>query len=175
MAALFVTACGGGGESAAPAPAAPQRGMLLQNPPVLVGSYSVADLLAQLAASDVAKLLLPLAYTPRCAINVYQLEYGTVGGASEPTSASGALMIATGTDAACSGARPVVLHALGTSTDRNFNIADKSNGANPEGLLLAAVFDGATDGGEAAVLADYHVGLVAPFCAAAVRIFFDGS
>jgi dienelactone hydrolase len=138
--ALFLVACGGGGGSMAPAPAAPQRGTLLQSPPVLLASYSVSDLLAQLAASDVGKLLLPLAYTPRCAINVYQLDYETVGGASEPTSASGALMIATGTDAACSGARPVVLYAHGTSTDRNFNIADLSDNANPEGLLLAAVF-----------------------------------
>jgi hypothetical protein len=32
----------------------------------------------------------------------------------------------------------------------------------------------AADGGEAAVLADYHAGLVAPFCVAAVRAFFDG-
>jgi len=138
--ALLLVACGGSGGSTPPAPAAPQRGTLLQNPPTLLASYSVSDLLAQLAASDVAKLLLPLAFTPRCAINVYQLEYETVGGASEPTSASGALMVATGTDAACSGARPVVLYAHGTSTDRNFNIADISNGANAEGLLLAAVF-----------------------------------
>ena len=139
--ALLLVACGGGsGESAAPPPAAPARGTLLQNPPTLLASYSVSELLAQLAASDVAKLLLPLAYTPRCAINVHQLDYETVGGASEPTSASGALMIATGTDAACSGPRPVVLYAHGTSTDRNFNIADISNGANAEGLILAAVF-----------------------------------
>ena len=138
--ALLLAACGGGGDNTASAPTAPQRGTLLQSPPLLVASYSVADLLAQLAASDVGKLLLPLAYTPRCAINVYQLDYETVGGASEPTSASGALMVATGTDAACSGGRPVVLYAHGTSTDRNFNIADLSNNANPEGLLLAAVF-----------------------------------
>jgi hypothetical protein len=84
--------------------------------------------------------LLQLAYTPKCAIDVYQLQYETVGGASEPTTASGGLMVATGTDATCSGARPVVLYAHGTSTDRNFNIADLSNSANAEGLLLAAVF-----------------------------------
>jgi predicted esterase len=107
---------------------------------MLLASYSVAGLLAQLAGSDVGKPLLPLAYTPKCAIDVYQLEYETVGGASEPTTASGALMIATGTDAACTGARPVLLYAHGTNADRNFNIADLSNSANAEGLLLAAVF-----------------------------------
>ncbi len=144
MTALLLVACGGADQNAAPAPAStPPRGTLLQSPPALVASYSVADLLAQLAGNDVGKLLLPLAYTPQCAINVYQLEYETVGGASEPTTASGALMIATGTDAACSGARPVLLYAHGTSTDRNFNIADLSNSANAEGLLLAAVFSSA--------------------------------
>jgi predicted esterase len=100
----------------------------------------VADLLAQLAASDVGELVLQLAYTPKCAIDVYHLEYETVGGAAEPTTASGALMIATGTDAACSGARPIVLYAHGTNTDRNFNIAAINSSTNPEGLLLAAVF-----------------------------------
>jgi hypothetical protein len=140
MTAILLVACGGG-KNSAPAPTAtPPRGALLQSPPARLASYSVADLLAQLAVSDVGKLLLQLAYTPQCAIDVYQLKYETVGGASEPTSASGALMIATGTDAACTGARPIVLYAHGTSTDRNFNIADLNHGANAEGLLLAAVF-----------------------------------
>jgi hypothetical protein len=119
----------------------PQRGTLLQSPPALVASYSVADLVDQLDNSDVGKLLLQqLAYAPKCAIDVYHIEYETVGGASEPTTASGALMVATGTDATCSGARPVLLYAHGTNTDRNFDIADLSNSANAEDLLLAAVF-----------------------------------
>jgi predicted esterase len=139
LTAILLVACGGG-ENGALAPATPQRGTLLQSPPTRLASYSVTDLLAQLAVSDVGKLLLQLAYTPKCAIDVYQLKYETVGGTSELTSASGALMIATGTDAACTGARPVVLYAHGTSTDRNFNIADLGNAANAEGLLLAAVF-----------------------------------
>jgi dipeptidyl aminopeptidase/acylaminoacyl peptidase len=99
----------------------------------------VADLVDQLDNSDIGKLLLQLANTPKCAIDVYHIEYETVGGASETTTASGALMVATGTDATCSGARPVLLYAHGTNTDRNFDIADL-NSANAEGLLLAAVF-----------------------------------
>ena len=39
---------------------------------------------------------------------------------------------------------------------------------------VAAVAGGATDGGQAAVLADYHAQLVPPFCLAAVKSFFDG-
>jgi hypothetical protein len=38
----------------------------------------------------------------------------------------------------------------------------------------AAVNAGATDGGASAVLADYHAGLVPPFCVYAVKSFFDG-
>jgi hypothetical protein len=138
--ALLLAACGGGGDNGAQGPGTPARGALLQSPPEMVASYSVADLLVLLTTNDIDKVLLQLAYTPKCAIDVYHLEYETVGAASEPTTASGALMIATGTDAACSGPRPIVLYAHGTSTDRTFDIADLSNGANAEGLLLAAVF-----------------------------------
>jgi alpha/beta superfamily hydrolase len=138
LAAFLLAACGGTDPNAGQSASPPPRGALLHSPPVKLASYSVADLLVQLAGNDVDKLLLQLAYTPKCAIDVYQLEYETVGGASEPTTASGALMISTGSDAACSGARPVVLYAHGTSADRNFNIADVS--ANTEGFLLAAIF-----------------------------------
>jgi pimeloyl-ACP methyl ester carboxylesterase len=39
---------------------------------------------------------------------------------------------------------------------------------------VAAIAGGATDGGHAAMLADYHARLVPPFCLAAVKSFFDG-
>ncbi len=43
-----------------------------------------------------------------------------------------------------------------------------------EGLVrAAAIAGGATDGGDAAVLEDYHAGLVPPFCLSAVKAFFD--
>jgi hypothetical protein len=37
----------------------------------------------------------------------------------------------------------------------------------------SAILGGATDGGDAAVLAAYHAGLVPPFCLTAVKSFFD--
>jgi hypothetical protein len=40
-------------------------------------------------------------------------------------------------------------------------------------VRAAAVAGGATDGGDAAVLADYHAGLVPPFCFLAAKSFFD--
>jgi hypothetical protein len=39
---------------------------------------------------------------------------------------------------------------------------------------VAAIAGGASDGGHAAVLEDYHARLVPPFCLAAVKSFFDG-
>src|ERR1700730_3825311 len=83
--AVLFAGCGGsdkGGSTPAPIP---QRGQLLQSPPTLLASYSVTDLLAKLAVNDAGKLLLQLAYTPKCAIDVYHLEHETVGGPSEPT------------------------------------------------------------------------------------------
>jgi poly(3-hydroxybutyrate) depolymerase len=41
-------------------------------------------------------------------------------------------------------------------------------------IAAQAIADGATDGGAAAVLEAYHAELVAPFCAAAVELFFSG-
>lgn len=41
-----------------------------------------------------------------------------------------------------------------------------------QGVAVAAIAQGATDGGAAAVFEAYHATLVAPFCLAAVRDFF---
>jgi poly(3-hydroxybutyrate) depolymerase len=118
-------------------PAAVQRGALLQSPPTLMATYTPAALLGLLNDSELGKVLLQLAFAPQCTVTVYHLEYQTVDPAAMGTPASGALMVPSG-GASCSGARPIVLYAHGTSTDRSYNIADLPN--NAEGLVLAAVF-----------------------------------
>ena len=40
-------------------------------------------------------------------------------------------------------------------------------------VRVAAIAAGATDGGDSAVLADYHARLVPPFCLSAAKSFFD--
>jgi hypothetical protein len=142
---LFVSACNWGGKDNAsdsnPAPAPvtqPQRGSLLTKPPTLVQSYSTADLLALLGGNDVGKVLLSLAYTPKCSLDVYQLSYETVGGQNEPAKASGALMVPTGGDSSCQGPLPIVVYAHGTSADKTYNIAMLKG--SYEGMLLAAIF-----------------------------------
>jgi len=73
-------------------------------------------------------------------VDVYQLKYQTVGAKSESVTASGALMIPTGTDANCQGPRPLLLYAHGTSPSKTFNIADLAGSNNAEGLAVAALF-----------------------------------
>jgi alpha/beta superfamily hydrolase len=71
------------------------------------------------------------------------LQYTTSGGAGEHTTASGALMVPGGSDARCSGARPIVLYAHATHPQKSYNLAAMSDNGNPattEGLTLAALF-----------------------------------
>jgi dipeptidyl aminopeptidase/acylaminoacyl peptidase len=139
LAALLLTACGGSGNSGSGPDANPSRGKLLEDPPDLVSTITAPALLLELN-SLANQQLLAIGGTPLCDISVYHLDYTTVGGANESTTASGALMVPSGGDARCHGARPIVLYAHGTSTDRNFNIANVQGQPNGEGLAIAALF-----------------------------------
>lgn len=138
--ALLLQACGGGSSSdpAAVTPPAATHGVLLQDPPALLSAQSAAALLGRL--TGVNQALLELGGLPTCDIEVYQISYTTVGGQNEATTASGALMVPTGLDARCHGARPLVLYAHGTQTDRAFNIANLDDPQNAEGLIMAVLF-----------------------------------
>jgi alpha/beta superfamily hydrolase len=120
---------------------APPRGELLTNPPQLLGTYTGTGLIDNATDGAITRWLLKRTFSPRCSVNVYQLQYETVGGAGEPTTASGALMVPTGSDATCQGSRPVVLYAHGKRNLRQFNIANLSGG-NYEGMLLALALGG---------------------------------
>ena len=140
LAALLLAACGGGsggiGNSDSGTPAAPPRGTLLQNPIQLLSTLTAPNLLLELNLAANQQLL-SLSGSPVCDILIYDISYETVGGANEPTTASAALLIPTGVGANCTGARPMVLYAHGTTTDRAFNMA---NLQNTETLSLAALF-----------------------------------
>src|SRR5579872_5221072 len=142
MILMALGACGSKDSAMNPSPPSgpPQRGELISSPPQKLASYSTADLLGLLGASTLGQELLTLAYAPKCSIDVYQLQYATVGGQDEATTASGALIAPTGTDPSCQGPLPLVAYAHGTSTDKTFNIAAFQNSNATEGLILAAVF-----------------------------------
>jgi len=136
--AVLLAACGGGGgksDSGAGA-AAPARGTLLQSAPELLSTLTAPNLLLELNLAANQQLF-SLSGAPVCDILMYDIEYETVGGAGESTTASAALLVPTGFGANCTGARPIVLYAHGTTTDRNFNMA---NIQNTEVLNLAAIF-----------------------------------
>lgn len=138
MAAL-VAACGSGTQTSTVATST-ARGTLDVNPPLRIGSVSAAAFTASFGASATGAALLPLLGTPVCGVDFYYLKFWTVGGAGETTLSSGALMVPTGPAPTCSGPRPIVLYAHGTSTDKTFNIADLTNTNNTEGQLIAAAF-----------------------------------
>src|ERR1700694_970896 len=137
VASLLLAACGGGsGSMGSGGSATPARGTLLQSPPKLLSTVTAPTLLLELNAAANQQLL-SLSGAPACDILIYDIQYETVGGANEATTASAALLVPTGFGADCTGSRPIVLYAHGTTTDRAFSMA---NFQNTETLFLAALF-----------------------------------
>ena len=77
--------------------------------------------------------------TPVCGVSSYTVRYNTMGSAGEATEASTAVMLPAGTDPACTGPRPVVLYAHGTSPLKSY---DMSKLEGTEARLIAAIFAG---------------------------------
>lgn len=141
LAAAVLTACGGSSDVASGPTidtASTARGAIVANPPPMLASFATAaEFTAALNASATGRNLLALAGTPKCGINFHYMEYYTIGGQKETTNATGGIMVPTGSDPACSGARPVLLYAHGTTIDRNYNFASP---ANSETSLIAAFY-----------------------------------
>jgi len=143
---ILLSACGGG-TSSAPAGtqgSAATPGNLLQNPAPRLVSLSAQVLTASLGASAAGQGLLQIAGTPLCGVDVQYIQYSTVDGKlAAGATASGALMVPNGTDPKCTGPRPIVLYAHGTTLNHNYNIAnwtDTTNPASSEGSLIAAMY-----------------------------------
>jgi hypothetical protein len=144
-AALLAAACGGGsstsgGTAATQTPSA--RGTLQSSQ--LTASLPAPELKLRLGdGSTRDQVLLVLAGDPVCDVQVRNIRYTTVGGAGEKTEASGALMVPSGSDPTCAGARPIVLYAHATTSEKTYslaNLADSSNPSSTEGLTVAALF-----------------------------------
>jgi hypothetical protein len=137
---LVLAGCGGGDNNDGPilvVPPPPVRGTLTTNPPNRMASLSAPQLLT---AIGVNAQLAQVVSAPTCGVDVYSIQYNTVGGSNEATTASGAMMVPTGSAATCQGNKPIVLYAHGTTTDKAYNIAAFSTTGDTEGLLIAAVF-----------------------------------
>jgi len=141
-AVLVLAACGGEGSSTVPANTGGGAGALIYNPPFRIGSVTAAAFAAQVGATPSGQQLLLVTGAPVCGIDFHYIQYHTVGGAGEATTASGALMVPTG-GTGCSGARPILLYAHGTASSRTYNIADPTSTTNEgasESGLIAAMF-----------------------------------
>ncbi len=138
--AAFITACGGSSTETDTASTSTARGTLVQSPPFRIVSVNSAAFLAQLSGTSTGAQLLEITGNPVCGVDVYQIDFWTVGGVGEATESSGALMVPTGAGAPCSGPRPIVEYAHGTNANQALNIADVTDTSNTEGILIAAMF-----------------------------------
>lgn len=117
-------------------------GKLLE-PSVNTSNFTAAEL------NNMMKLVMPNFQAkydaPVCGVKVEYIHYDTVDVKGNPTDATGAVFIPTGSDIKCSGQRPVVLHAHGTATTQGYNFAEVGNPKNEAGstaALVAATFAG---------------------------------
>ena len=78
----------------------------------------------------------------KCGVAVEKIDYPTRGAANERTNATAAVMLPTGNSADCTGDRPILLYAHGTTTDKDYDLTQVSanNAATLEGRAIAANF-----------------------------------
>jgi hypothetical protein len=143
LAAAVLTACGGGSNDVPAGPTidlSTARGTIVANSPAVLAAFATAaDYKAALSASAAGRGLLSAAGDPKCGVTFHYMQYNTVGGANEVTNGSAGIMVPTGTDAACTGPRPVLLYAHGTTVEKGYNFASP---ANSETALIAAMYAG---------------------------------
>jgi poly(3-hydroxybutyrate) depolymerase len=145
-AAALLSSCGGSDADDTEATvidSSTARGTLIVSPPQRVASFEPNALWDLLLTARNGQSLRDAAGAAACGIDFHRLEYQTVGALDEPTATSGVLMVPTGAEPNCSGPRPIVVYAHGTSSDKGYNLAavtDTDNAAFTESLMIAAVF-----------------------------------
>jgi hypothetical protein len=127
-AAALLAACGGGSGDEAP----PARGTIITA--VLAGQATTA----QIDAGTASKGIQALTGAARCNVDIRYVIYMTRDPAGEPATASAGVLVPSGTDAACTGERPVVLYAHGTSTVHAKNMASVTT--DSEASLMMAMY-----------------------------------
>jgi len=144
--AALLSACGGGGSAGPTINSSTARGVLVANPPNLVPiPQANGTAVPQLDPVTFAAMLnaaqpglTQVTGTPVCSISTYYIKYNTVGSKGEATTATGAIFVPSGTATQCSGPRPVVAYAHGTTVTQSFNMANLQS--NQEAVLVAATF-----------------------------------
>jgi hypothetical protein len=124
----------------------------LSNRGVAIGTPSAALTLPKLAidASTTSTGAILLTGAALCDVKISSIQYNTVGGKGEDTTATTAVMLPSGTNAGCTGARPIVMYAHGTTLDKNNDMANVAGipalggapavAANGEAALIMAMY-----------------------------------
>lgn len=102
-------------------------------PPTTVATVTKAEIDA-VTTSTGAKALTG---TALCDVKVSSVQYNTVGGKNEATTASTAIMVPQGA-IGCTGSRPVLVYTHGTTIDKNYNMANVAT--NSEAGLIMAMY-----------------------------------
>jgi hypothetical protein len=144
VASAALAACGGGSGGDDPPPA---RGT------VITGQLAGQATTQQIDAGTTASGINALTGAAECNVDVRYVLYMTRDPAGQPATASAAVFVPSAptgsTDPNCTGSRPIVLYAHGTSTAKSYNIADITPGTTPgtyenaagaEGSLVAAMY-----------------------------------
>ena len=128
---LLLVGCGDDSETTTYVDAAPQP----------IATFSASQIDAELAeATGIGSEITPDA---KCGVTVEKISYQTKGSAGEATNATAALMLPSGNADECQGDRPLLLHAHGTATEKNYDFTQVGNTDNPAGAratLMAANF-----------------------------------
>jgi hypothetical protein len=137
VASTMLAACGGGDD------APPDRGT------IVTAQLGAQASTTQIDQGTTASGLRPLAGAAACNVDVRYVLSITRDPAGQLATASTAVFVPNGGAAQCSGERPVVLYAHGTTTTKSYNIADVSrnattgafnNAAGSEGSLMLAMY-----------------------------------
>lgn len=130
-ASVLLSACGGGTGPERDDPVQP-RGTLV------LGTLAGKATIAQIDAGTSSKGIQALAGTAKCDVDVRYVYYMSRDPQGLPVTASAGVLVPSGTNAACTGNRPVVLYAHGTTTTKSYNMADVVN--NTEASLVMAFY-----------------------------------
>lgn len=131
LASAALAGCGGGANNKADDPPPPRATIIVAQ---VAGSATAAQVDAGTAASG-AQALTGKAV---CDVEVRYVLYMTRDAAGLPATASAGVLVPKGTAAACTGERPVLLYAHGTTTTKSFNMADVQK--NGEASLVMAMY-----------------------------------
>jgi hypothetical protein len=133
LGAALLVACGGGGDAGTPA-----RGTVVSN------DFRTQLPMASIDESTADSGLQGLSGTALCNVNVRSVMYVTRDPNGASATATTAVMSPSGADPACSGERPVLLYAHGTTTQKSYDMArlveTAAGEANGEGSLVMAMY-----------------------------------